>query len=97
MAVHVTHLRIDGDRTDHCARSVGLGRWIVSFLPGRTVDRAEAIGAIAIADAVAELADMAGPLGLTVCEAVGLAQMLPRRLDRERPQSEATSAGGSRA
>jgi len=83
MAVQVIGPLVVSDRTAHSARSVGLDGWVVSFLPGRTVNQRAAVGAIVVAETVAELTAMAGMLGLTVREAVGLALMTPRQLERE--------------
>ncbi len=83
MAVQVIGPLVVSDRTAHRARSVGQGGWVVSYLPGRTVDQEAAVGAIVIAEVAAELAAMAGPLGLTAGEALGLALQAPRRLERE--------------
>ncbi|WP_431953297.1 hypothetical protein [Nocardia lijiangensis] len=65
------------DRSAHHARSVGDARWVVSFLPGRTLSTEEATAAMQIAESVAENLVLARRLGLTVLEAFGLAVQEP--------------------
>ncbi|MFF0491856.1 hypothetical protein ACFYTQ_22735 [Nocardia sp. NPDC004068] len=62
-------------RTGQLARSVGQGRWVVSFLPGRTLSREQAQAALRVADELDTFRRDAAALGLTVLELVGLATM----------------------
>ena len=61
------------DQTRHQAKSVGDGGWVVSYLPGRTLDIQQATAAMQAAEAVAAVGLVAGLVGLTALEAVGLA------------------------
>ncbi|RJO76818.1 hypothetical protein D5S18_11315 [Nocardia panacis] len=61
------------DQTEHQARSVGGGGWVVSFLPGRTLTLEQATAAIQAAEAVAVVGALADQVGLTTLETVGLA------------------------
>lgn len=61
------------DQTDHQAKSVGSGGWVVSFLPGRTLTIEQATAAIQAAEAVAMVGALADQVGLTTLETVGLA------------------------
>ncbi|MFI6867156.1 hypothetical protein [Nocardia sp. NPDC050406] len=68
--------------TQHHARCVGGDRWVVSWLPGRTLSGQQAVTAMTIASTVAEhppteaewviLDGLALELGLTAREAVGM-------------------------
>jgi len=49
---------------------------VVSFLPGRTLTKAQALSAIQIADSAAAAAKLASHIGLTTLEAVGLAPII---------------------
>ncbi|MBF6329332.1 hypothetical protein IU452_12470 [Nocardia transvalensis] len=71
------------DMTQHIARCVGGDRWVVSWLPGRTLTGQQAVTAMTIASTVADqeelteaewtmLDNMALELGLTAREAVGM-------------------------
>lgn len=62
-------------RCGHQARSVGEGMWVVSYLPGRTLTRAQARAALRVADELDDLSRCAAVLGLTLLEIVGLATM----------------------
>lgn len=74
MALHVIDRSLmTSDRTDHQAKSVGTGGWVVSFLPGRTLTLEQAAAAMQAAEAVATVDRLAGQVGLTTLEAVGLA------------------------
>ena len=78
MAVHVIASSLmTSDLTPHRARSVGHESWVVSFLPGRTLTCAQAVAALKVAEVVPGLLDsvgeLAGTVGLTAREAVGLA------------------------
>lgn len=74
MAVHVIDRSLmTSDRTDHQAKSVGTGGWVVSFLPGRTLTLEQATAAMQAAEAVATVGRLAGQVGLTTLETVGLA------------------------
>ncbi|NNH74412.1 hypothetical protein HLB23_31965 [Nocardia uniformis] len=75
------------DLTPHQAKSVGIGGWVVSFLPGRTLTTEQATAALQAAEAVAAVKAFAGQVGLTAMETVGLAT-------QESPWSEPECAGG---
>lgn len=60
------------DRCAPQARSVGQGGWVVSFLPGRTLDFGQASAALRLAEFARSAADFAQMLGLTTREAVHL-------------------------
>jgi hypothetical protein len=70
------------DQTEHQAKSVGSGGWVVSFLPGRTLTIEQATAAMQAAEAVAVVGTLADLVGLTTLETVGLAM-------RESPWQEA--------
>nr|WP_082940358.1 MULTISPECIES: hypothetical protein [unclassified Nocardia] len=73
MAVHVIGRSLmTSDQTGHQATCVGGGRWVVSFLPGRTLDAQQATAAMQVADITTDLESWARLLGLTAGEAVGL-------------------------
>ncbi|KQY28520.1 MULTISPECIES: hypothetical protein [Nocardia] len=79
------------DQTDHQAKSVGSGGWVVSFLPGRTLTIEQATAAIQAAEAVAMVGALADQVGLTTLETVGLAiqespwvRVLPEPMRRSR-------------
>ncbi|MCP2319409.1 hypothetical protein APR12_004777 [Nocardia amikacinitolerans] len=61
------------DQTEHQAKSVGSGGWVVSFLPGRTLTIEQATAAMQAAEAVAVVGLLADKVGLTTLETVGLA------------------------
>ncbi|MEV5839122.1 hypothetical protein [Nocardia sp. NPDC052112] len=61
------------DQTEHQAKSVGAGGWVVSFLPGRTLTIEQAMAAMQAAEAVAVVGMLADQVGLTTLETVGLA------------------------
>ncbi|TLF74455.1 hypothetical protein [Nocardia cyriacigeorgica] len=61
------------DQTEHQAKSVGSGGWVVSFLPGRTLTMEQATAAMQAAEAVAMVGTLADLVGLTTLETVGLA------------------------
>nr|WP_221333829.1 hypothetical protein [Nocardia transvalensis] len=63
--------------TAHHADYVGDGRWVVDYLPGRQLSRAQATAAmrIALAPDRLEVPDWAALLGLTADEARGFAAM----------------------
>lgn len=74
MAVQVVgRALMTSDLTPHQAKSVGAGGWVVSFLPGRTLTTAQATAALLAAEAVAAVNALAGQVGLTAMETVGLA------------------------
>ncbi|WP_228805175.1 hypothetical protein [Nocardia higoensis] len=90
MAVHVIDRSLmTSDRTDHQAKSVGIGGWVVSFLPGRTLTLEQATAAMQAAEAVATVDRLAGQVGLTTLETVGLAM---RESPWEPPVSEPRGA-----
>lgn len=80
------------DLTQHIARCVGGDRWVVSWLPGRTLSGQQAVTAMTIASAVngetlseaewAMLDSMALELGLTGREAAGMVASENRDLRR---------------
>ena len=75
MAIHVAGALITSDQTNHSARLVGQGGWVVSWLPGRTITTEQAVAAIQLAEAVSPLTALASMLGLPPCEAVGKAML----------------------
>ncbi|MFQ6328116.1 hypothetical protein [Nocardia sp. NBC_01009] len=82
MAIEVVSASMmTSDETTHMARCVGGDRWVVSWLPGRTLTGQQAVTAMTIATTVeahdeptdaawAMLDDLALDLGLTAREAV---------------------------
>jgi hypothetical protein len=80
------------DLTEHIARCVGGDRWVVSWLPGRTLSGQQAVTAMTIASTIddrqlsdvewATLDSMALELGLTGREAVGMVASENRDLRR---------------
>lgn len=73
MAVHViSGSLMTSDQTEHLATSVGDGGWVVSYLPGRTLDTQQATAAMQIAEVATDLESWARLLGLTAREAVGM-------------------------
>lgn len=90
MAVQVVGRSLmTSDQTPHQARSVGIGGWVVSFLPGRTLTLEQAAAALQAAEAVATVRALAGTVGLTPLETVGLAMQEP-------PWNEPEHASGGR-
>ncbi|MBF6333208.1 hypothetical protein [Nocardia transvalensis] len=77
MSVQVDQAWIVSDRSEHRAKSVGDGDWVVSFLPGRTLTKEQAITAIQIAEMATATAALAQCVGLTAIEAVQLAVIEP--------------------
>ncbi|WP_054815403.1 hypothetical protein [Nocardia arizonensis] len=74
MAVQVVGRSLmTSDQTEHQAKSVGGGGWVVSFLPGRTLTIEQATAAMQAAEAVAVVGVLADQVGLTTLETVGLA------------------------
>lgn len=83
MAIEVVSASMmTSDLTQHIARCVGGDRWVVSWLPGRTLSGQQAVTAMTIASTVSDrqlsaaewamLDSMALELGLTGREAVGM-------------------------
>ena len=83
MAIEVVSASMmTSDRTQHIARCVGGDRWVVSWLPGRTLSGQQAVTAMTIASTVddrqlgdaewAMVDSMALELGLTGREALGM-------------------------
>lgn len=83
MAIEVVSASMmTSDLTEHIARCVGGDRWVVSWLPGRTLSGQQAVTAMTIASSIddrepsdvewATLDAMALELGLTGREAVGM-------------------------
>jgi len=68
---------IVSDRTRHQAKSVGDGKWVVSYLPGRTLTLPQSVAAIRVAEDAGVVLRVVGPMaaefGLTALEAIGLA------------------------
>ncbi|MEU8895437.1 hypothetical protein [Nocardia sp. NPDC048505] len=74
MAVQVVDRSVmTSDQTEHQARSVGSGGWVVSFLPGRTLTIEQATAAMQLAEFTATVGPLADLVGLTTLESVGLA------------------------
>ncbi|MEU7142100.1 hypothetical protein ABZ942_21810 [Nocardia sp. NPDC046473] len=74
MAVQVVDRSLmTSDQTEHQAKSVGAGGWVVSFLPGRTLTIEQATAAMQAAEAIAVVGVLADQVGLTTLETVGLA------------------------
>jgi hypothetical protein len=83
------------DLTQHIARCVGGDRWVVSWLPGRTVTGQQAVTAMTIAATVsdrepsdaewAQLESMALELGLTAREVMYMVHSEARDI-RQAPQ-----------
>ncbi|MGI5219312.1 hypothetical protein [Nocardia sp. CA-290969] len=61
------------DHTKHHARATGNDGWVVSYLPGRTLSRAQAEASLLALEDIAALRAHAGLLGLTVLEVMGMA------------------------
>ncbi|MFE3196298.1 hypothetical protein ACFXHA_45385 [Nocardia sp. NPDC059240] len=96
MTIQVSESLITSDQTEHRARSVGLGGWVVSWLPGRTITTEQAVAAMQLAEAVGVLTAWAAILGLPPCEAVGKAMLEFRPVDTRRlpvPKSRAQVGG----
>ncbi|MFC9997563.1 hypothetical protein [Nocardia sp. NPDC127526] len=94
MAIEVVSASMmTSDMTSHIARCVGGDRWVVSWLPGRTLTGQQAVTAMTIASTVADhqpsdsewalLDGLALGLGLTAREAVGM--VLSENHDLRRP------------
>jgi hypothetical protein len=78
MAVHVVGGSLmTSDQTEHRARSVGDGGWVVSYPPGRTLAMDQAVAAMQVAEIVAAVGALAGRVGLTALEAVGMVLRSP--------------------
>ncbi|WP_051030217.1 hypothetical protein [Nocardia takedensis] len=65
------------ETTEHHADYVGQDLWVVDYLPGRTLTRAQATAAmrIAVAPERPEVERWAGLIGLTAAEALGFVSM----------------------
>lgn len=103
MAIEVVSAStMTSDMTTHIARCVGGDRWVVSWLPGRTLTGPQAVTAMTIAATVTDpqepsraqwamLDGLALQLGLTAREAVGMVAVerhdLHRPLTLPRPRS----------
>lgn len=76
-AVIETAGHLVSEATEHHADYVGQDRWVLDFLPGRTLTRAQAMAGmrIAVAPEHFEVGQWAGLLGLTGSEAVGFAAL----------------------
>lgn len=70
-AVDMTRWRMVSEATDHHAKCVGHGLWVVSWLPGRTLTEVQARAAmhIAVAPQLPEVQRWANLVGLTADEA----------------------------
>ncbi|WP_405491629.1 hypothetical protein [Nocardia sp. NBC_00511] len=97
MAIEVVSASMmTSDSTAHIARCVGGDRWVVSWLPGRTLSGQQAVTAMTIASSVtgrdpseAEwvmLDGLALALGLTAREAVGMVATEKHDLRRPGPR-----------
>ncbi|MET8426051.1 hypothetical protein ACFXG4_15415 [Nocardia sp. NPDC059246] len=97
MAIEVVSASMmTSDLTAHIARCVGGDRWVVSWLPGRTLSGQQAVTAMTIASTVADQAPsdaewalldgLALELGLTAREAVGMVATENHDLRRPGPR-----------
>ena len=100
--ITITETSMSSPATPHTATATG-GGWQVSWLPGRTLDRNQAITAMTIADMIAgrgvprvddpiwmHLDGLAAELGLTAPAAVARISQLPaERQDEARQEPEA--------
>lgn len=96
MTIQVIKSLITSDQTEHRARSVGQGGWVVSWLPGRTITTEQAVAAMQLAEAVVMLTALAKCLGLPPCEAIGKAMLDFRSVDTRTvpvPDSQASVRG----
>ncbi|MGQ4616916.1 hypothetical protein [Nocardia sp. R7R-8] len=76
MAIQVVRgALMTSDYTDHQARSVGQGAWVVSSMPGRTFDLEQAVAAMRIAELTGEARELADLLKVPLLEAVGRAMV----------------------
>ncbi|WP_433523870.1 hypothetical protein ACQPZ2_00965 [Nocardia pseudovaccinii] len=66
---------MSSDKTEHQARNVGNGDWVVSFLAGRTLTTERAAAALQAAEELIALQMHAATLGLTALELAGMATM----------------------
>lgn len=76
-AVYVADGHMVSEATEHHADSMGEGRWVVDYLPGRhlTQQQAKAALQIAIAPDLPEVERWSAALGLTAAEALGYLAM----------------------
>lgn len=76
-AVEIVDGHMTSEVTTHHADSVGFDLWVVDFLPGRTLTRAQARAAmqIAIAPDQLEVQRWAAAIGMTSAEARGYVQL----------------------
>ncbi|MGW2663267.1 hypothetical protein ACWCW7_20090 [Nocardia tengchongensis] len=97
MAIEVVSASMmTSDLTSHIARCVGGDRWVVSWLPGRTLTGQQAVTAMTIASAGtgqapsdaqwAILDGLALELGLTAREALGMVAIETHDLHRPGPR-----------
>ncbi|MGV9662172.1 hypothetical protein ACWDUL_25220 [Nocardia niigatensis] len=97
MAIEVvSESMMTSDLTAHIARCVGGDRWVVSWLPGRTLSGQQAVTAMTIASTVSEqeptqtewamLDGLALALGLTAREAIGMVASEEHDLRRPGPR-----------
>lgn len=65
------------DLTRHQARTAGGGRWVISYLPGRTLSTEHSVAALLVAEEVAPVAgaigELATDLGLSPMQVVAMA------------------------
>ena len=79
MAVTITDQAMRGTRTPHTAAAAIDGGWSVTWLPGRTLNRNQAITAMTLAEhagrgaACQHVGTWAGELGLTAAAAIAMA------------------------
>ena len=78
--VYVAGGHMVSEATEHHADSMGEGRWVVDYLPGRhlTQEQAKAAMKIAIAPDKPEVERWSAALGLTTAEALGYLAMQVR-------------------
>lgn len=76
-AVYVAAGHMVSEATEHHADSMGEGRWVVDYLPGRhlTQEQATAAMKIAVAPDKPEVERWSAALGLTTAEALGYLAM----------------------
>ncbi len=75
MSVHVGAQMMFSHLTEHRAKAVGQGDWVVDFLPGRTLSEEQALAAVHAAEQLTALKSYAALLGLTALELVGMASV----------------------
>ena len=99
MALTITGDHIHGDRTSHTARLVLVGEddgWVVSWLPGRLLDRNRAITAMVLAEIAGagnppagdrlwpHIEGWAAEIGLTAPDALARVSLPPGRISADK-------------